>query len=244
MTFAAISYDIKPGFDDEVAEIFSPANFKRASSPVIRNGARKIVGHIIGTALFLRGDVMARIIQYDGELDDVARHMAAQTGVHEAERAIAPYLRAPRDTGTEAGFMVYFRRSTMTCLARRVYTDRPLTGIAAIVDRVAPPSAPALREILAGAWPEVTGAHGGRLQAALAFLTGDQLIRALVYSGDLGDVLDALADAGAGETERRLAPMIVDRDGEPGIAATFRDSFSARTMRCVSCLSIGMLASR
>lgn len=240
MTFAAISYDIRPGFDEEVAEIFSPANFKRASSPVIRNGARKVVGHIIGTGLFLRGDAMARIIQYDGELDDVARHMAAQAGVHEAERAIAPYLRTPRDTQTEAGFMAHFRRSTMTCLARRVYTDRPLTGIAAIVDRVAPGAAPAIREILAGAWPEVTGARGGESHATLAFLAGGTLIRALIYRGDLDDVLDAIADAGGAETERRLAPLVMADAGQP--AATFRAAFHAKEMRCISCLSIGMLA--
>ncbi len=245
MTFAAIRYDIKPGFDEQIAEIFSPANFKRASTPVIRNEAGKVVGHIIGTGLFLRGDAMSRVIQYDGDLDNVARHMAAQSGVHEAERAIMPYLRTPRDTETEAGFMAYFKRSTMTCLAQRIYTDRPLTGIAAVTDRVPPQSGPEVGEMLAEAWPEVTGAAGGQVHAALAFLGGDGLlIRALVHSGDLDDVLDALDRAGAIETERRLAALSGTANGESGPGATFRDAFHAKAMRCLSCLSIGMLASR
>jgi hypothetical protein len=239
MAYAAISYDIKPGFDAEVAEIFSPANFKRASSPVIRDARRRVVGHIIGTGLFLRGDAMARVIQYDGELDDVARHMAAQAGVHEAERAIMPYLRTPRDTETEAGFIAHFQRSTMTCLANRVYNDRPLTGIAAVADRVTPQAAPGLGQILADAWPEVTGPEGGEVHAALAYLVGDRLIRALVYRGDLDDVLRGLADAGALETERRLA--LAGADGVPDEGASFPEIFRAKSMNCLSCLSIGLL---
>jgi hypothetical protein len=244
MPFGAISYDIKPGFDAEIAEIFSPANFKRASSPVIRNAQGRIVGHIIGTGLFLRGDSMARVIQYDGTLDDVARHMAAQDGVHEAERAIMPYLRTPRDTETEAGFIAHFTRSTMTCLANRVYNDRPLTGIAALADRISPQAVPELREILADAWPAVTGPNGGEVHAALAFLVGDRLIRALVYAGDLDDVLGGLADAGALETERRLALAGGAAGGLPSQGASFPEIFRAKSMNCLSCLSIGMLTRR
>jgi SchA/CurD like domain len=238
MKFSAIHYDIKPGFDDEIAEIFSPQNFKRASSPVIRNSAGKVVGHIIGTGLFLRGDAMARIIQHDGELEDVSRHMAAQDGVHEAERAIQPYLRTPRDTETEAGFMAHFSRSTMTCLAQRVYSDRPLSAITAVTEHVPADSADELRDILAGAWPEVTGVRGGRIASALAFLRGDLLIRGLAYTGDLDDVLYALEDAGQGRVEETIAALTGSANG-----TSFRDAFRAKEMRCLSCLSIGMLAS-
>jgi hypothetical protein len=244
MAYAAISYDIKPGFDAEIAEIFSPANFKRASSPIIRNAKGRVVGHIIGTGLFLSGDAMARVIQYDGELDDVARHMAAQAGVHEAERAILPYLRTPRHTETEAEFIAHFQRSTMTCLVSRVYDDQPLTGIVAVADRVPPQAGPELREILAEAWPEVTGPGGGQVHAALAFLVGDRLIRALVYRGDLDDVLGGLADEGALETERALALAFGRADGLPGDESSFPEIFRAKSMTCLSCLSIGMLTRR
>jgi hypothetical protein len=236
MTFGAISYDIKPGFDDEVAEIFSPKNFKRASTPIIRNAAGKVVGRILGTGLFLRGDAMARIIQYEGELDDVARHMAAQDGVHEAERAIAPYLRVPRDTETEAGFLNYFRNSTMEVLAKRIHRERPLMAIAATTHRVPKESVPQVRDILADAWPDVTGADGGRLDAALAFLVGDILIRGLVYEGDLDDVLEAVDEAGGRKIEERLAVAT-------GVTS-FLEPFEASRMTCISCLSVGMLAVR
>jgi hypothetical protein len=236
LTLSAISYDIQPGFETEIAEIFSPKNFKRANTPIIRNAAGKVVGRIIGTGLFLRGDAMARIIQYEGELEDVARHMAAQDGVHEAERAIAPYLRVPRDTETEAGFLNYFHNAAMETLALRIYRDRPLTGIAAVCDRVPPGSAAALRPILAEAWPEVSGPGGGHLDAALAFMIGDKLIRALVYEGDLDDVLGALEAAGSEETAARLARAT----GTDSFLTPFRES----AMRCLSCLSVGMLAVR
>ena len=64
-------------------------------------------------------------------------------------QVIQTYLKAPRDTETEAGFMAYFRRATMTSLTQRVYSDRPLQAITEVSDRVPADSAAALREILA-----------------------------------------------------------------------------------------------
>lgn len=111
MPFAAITYKVKPGFDDEIAEIF--ANFKRANSPILHDEEGDEVGVILATGLFIKDDMMVRVIQYEGQLSDVARHMAVQDGVREAEQRLAPYLAEPRDSGTVDGFMHYFTNSTM-----------------------------------------------------------------------------------------------------------------------------------
>ncbi|GAA3073233.1 SchA/CurD-like domain-containing protein [Streptomyces olivoverticillatus] len=115
MPTAAITYKVKPGFEEEIAEIF--ADFKRASSPIMRDDSGKEIGRIQATALFIKDDRMVRFIRFDGTLDDVARHMAAQEGVKEAERRLAAYLAEPRDTSTVEGFLTYFRNSTMRCLS-------------------------------------------------------------------------------------------------------------------------------
>ncbi|MFC5827938.1 SchA/CurD-like domain-containing protein [Nonomuraea insulae] len=114
MTFAAITYKIKPGHEDEIAQIF--AEFQRADSPILHDEDGTETGVILATGLFISGDRMVRVIQYEGRLDDVAKHMAVQDGVREAERRLQPYLSEPRDTETVEGFMTYFGNSTMRCI--------------------------------------------------------------------------------------------------------------------------------
>ncbi|KXK63830.1 SchA/CurD [Micromonospora rosaria] len=111
MPFAAITYKVKPGHEDEIAAIF--ADFQRADSPILHDDDGDEVGIILATGLFIKDDTMVRVIQYEGHLSDVARHMAGQAGVHTAEERLAPYLAEARDTSTVEGFLHYFENSTM-----------------------------------------------------------------------------------------------------------------------------------
>lgn len=121
MPFTAITYDIKPGCEDEIAEIFG--GFKRVGSPVVRDESGAEVARILSTALFIRDDTMVRFIEYEGELEAIARFMASQPGVAEVERKLAPYLSKPRDTGTVEGFVRTFERSTMRCISQLSVRD-------------------------------------------------------------------------------------------------------------------------
>ncbi|AGL16622.1 SchA/CurD-like domain-containing protein [Actinoplanes sp. N902-109] len=123
MSIAAISYDIKAGHEEQIAEIFG--NFRRTGSPVIRDESGAEVGRIVSTALFIKGATMVRFIEYEGRLSDVARFMAAQPGVREVEQRLKPYLSRPRDTGTVEGFIATFERSTMRCLSLLSTADTP-----------------------------------------------------------------------------------------------------------------------
>ncbi|WP_328335976.1 MULTISPECIES: SchA/CurD-like domain-containing protein [unclassified Streptomyces] len=118
MATAAITYKIKPGFEEEIAEIFSASSFKRAGSPIIRDEDGNEVGRITATSLFIKDDRMVRFITFEGTLEDVGRHMAGQDGVQEAEHKLAPYLAEPRDTTTVEGFLTYFRNSSMRVLSQ------------------------------------------------------------------------------------------------------------------------------
>ncbi|HVK25906.1 MAG TPA: SchA/CurD-like domain-containing protein [Actinokineospora sp.] len=114
MPIAAISYDILPGFEDEIGEIF--ANFQRPASPSVQGDDGAEVAKILGTAVFIKNDTMVRFIEYEGDLTEVAKFMAAQPGVQAFERKIVPYLSKPRDTATPEGFVRTFTDSTMRCL--------------------------------------------------------------------------------------------------------------------------------
>ncbi|WP_042428667.1 SchA/CurD-like domain-containing protein [Streptacidiphilus anmyonensis] len=128
MPFAAIQYDIKSGFEKELAEIFG--SFKRVGSSSVQGRPGAGAGaapdadapapttRILSTAVFLRDATMVRLIEYEGDLQEVAWHMATQPGVQEVEAKLKPYLSKPRDTGTPEGFVATFNRSLLPCLTQ------------------------------------------------------------------------------------------------------------------------------
>ncbi|GLY75510.1 SchA/CurD-like domain-containing protein [Actinoallomurus iriomotensis] len=125
MPYAAITYDVQPGHEDEIAEIF--AGFRRVDTPELRDESGRPSGRLLGTAVFIKDDLMVRIIHYEGDLADVARHMSRQSGVHALEEKLAPYLKRRRDTGTEEAFGAYFRNATMRCISQLSVETHPAT---------------------------------------------------------------------------------------------------------------------
>lgn len=114
MPYIAITYDIKGGQEDKVAEVFS--NFQRPKSPVVPGADGKEAGRILATAVFIRDSLLVRFIEYEGDLDAVARFMASRPGVQEIERKLKPYLNSPRDTDTVEGFVQTFKNSMLRCI--------------------------------------------------------------------------------------------------------------------------------
>jgi hypothetical protein len=117
MPYAAITYRVKPGHEDEIAEIF--AGFQRVDRPEFRNG------RLLGTAVFIKDDVMVRVIHYEGDFAEIAAHMATQKGVHLIEEALAPYLASSRDTSSASGFGAYFRDATMRKISELSLDSHP-----------------------------------------------------------------------------------------------------------------------
>lgn len=111
MPYAAITYDIKGGCEDEVAAVFQ--NFRRPPSADVPGADGGIGARILATAVFIRDSTLVRFIEYEGDLEAVARFMATQPGVQDVERRLAPYLNSPRDTGTVEGFIATFKRSLL-----------------------------------------------------------------------------------------------------------------------------------
>lgn len=135
MPFTGICYRVIPGNEDRIAEIFSPENFTRVDSPVLRDLAGEEIGYLVATGLFVHADRVLRVIQYvGGTVDDVCRHMSVQEGVREAERRLEPFLPEARDTQTAAGFVAHFRRSLMRVTALSGPDDVPIAGLVALPD--------------------------------------------------------------------------------------------------------------
>lgn len=123
MPYAAITYDVKPGFEDEIEKVF--AGFQRVSTPVIRDDAGEKVGELLGSAVFIKDDIMVRVIHYEGDIAAVGRHMSTQHGVHDLETELAPYLAEQRDTQGSDKFQRHFRRSMMRTIAQLTPENYP-----------------------------------------------------------------------------------------------------------------------
>jgi hypothetical protein len=123
MPFAAITYRVKPGHDEEIAEIF--ARFQRVDTPDLSGVDGEQAGRLLGTAVFVKDDVMVRVIHYEGDFAAVGKHMARQRGVHVLEEKLAPYLAHERDTGSPEGFARYFRDATMRCVSQLSVDTHP-----------------------------------------------------------------------------------------------------------------------
>lgn len=126
MPYAAITYRVKPGHEDEIAEIFG--GFQRVPDAELRDEDGTVVGRLLGTGLFIKDDVMVRVIHYEGDFVAVARKMATQTGVHSAEARLAPFLAEQRDTSTPEKFRAYFRDSLMRPVSMLSVESLPAKG--------------------------------------------------------------------------------------------------------------------
>lgn len=123
MPYAAISYKVKRGFDGEIRDVF--ARFQRVDTPDFRGADGSTAGRLLGTAVFVKDDVVVRVIHYDGDFRAIDAHMAAQRGMHTVEDELAPYLAEPRDTSTPEAFGAYFRDAVMECVSQLSVDTHP-----------------------------------------------------------------------------------------------------------------------
>lgn len=123
MPYAAITYRVKPGHEDEIAAIF--AEFQRVDTPDFAAEDGTPAGRLLGTGVFIKDDVLVRVIHYEGDFAAVGRHMSAQRGVHVLEDRLAPYLAEERDTTSAADFQAYFRNAVMRTIAQLTVDTHP-----------------------------------------------------------------------------------------------------------------------
>ncbi|WP_105973321.1 SchA/CurD-like domain-containing protein [Streptomyces geranii] len=215
MPLNAITYRVRPGHEDELTEVFAPHNFTRVDSPVIKDASGETAGMLLGTGLFVQGETLMRVIHHDGvSADRIARHMSVQNGVHEAERAILPYLAEPRDTETPEGFRRHFHHSFMTVLEQHSPDERPAAGTVALryplrrgagAELAATRATANLRATLL-----LSPEHPTIVRTAL-FLHEDTLVRVVQYDGHPYDVVGYLTERCFGTAaETWLEPYLLD----------------------------------
>ncbi|MFD9893568.1 SchA/CurD-like domain-containing protein [Amycolatopsis sp. NPDC059027] len=121
----ALTWNVKPGTEETVVRLF-----ERSGRPdhVVRDGDGKVVGLLKRTSVFMRQNTVVRVIEFDGEFIDVARHMGRQREVRELERQLDPYLEAERDMSTPEKTAAFFAAASMRCVLSRRHDEETSDG--------------------------------------------------------------------------------------------------------------------
>jgi hypothetical protein len=223
----ALTFPVRPGTETEVQQILSA--YPRPQTE-IGDGAR-----LLGTTVFLWGPRVVRMMDVEGPLPLVMRHLATQPAIRATEEALNPLLAEPRDLNDPGAAAAFFQRAMMRRIMHSV-TDpdllAPSTEAAAHRMALAYPLRPgtgdAAASLLSG-WDPM--AMRGEAPAALAstsiFQHGDLLVMAVEYTGDIEDARAHLAEAIAGTD----AEAIAGTDAAARLTELLEPGWDLRTQR-------------
>lgn len=108
----AITFRVKPESVDTVRELL--ANYEPPEW-VTPDGTQ-----LLGTSIFMKDDVVVRVMDIDGNLPSVMAHLAKQPSIQALERELDKHLAQPRDISSPEGAKAFFGRAMMQHVTTRV----------------------------------------------------------------------------------------------------------------------------
>ncbi|MEU6082402.1 SchA/CurD-like domain-containing protein [Streptomyces sp. NPDC047108] len=116
----ALTFTVKPGSEDKVAEILSGY----VSPPAYVDDSTRL----LRTTLFMHGNLVVRAIEVQGDLVAALGHVARQPEVQAVEEAINPFLELPRDLHDPDSARVFFTRAALPAVHHVGYSGSPSEG--------------------------------------------------------------------------------------------------------------------
>lgn len=116
----ALLWTVRPGTEEEVAKLF-----EHYASPeyIARDDDGTEIGRLLSTQVFMKGNTIVRVIEFEGPLPVISRHMSQQKGITDLEDQLEAYLEQPRDMSTPEGARKFFQDTGMRCLVARRYAE-------------------------------------------------------------------------------------------------------------------------
>lgn len=112
----ALLYKLKPGSEGAVTQVFQESG---RPDHEVKDDEGNVVGTLLRTMVFMGTGACVRVIEVDGDLITVARHMGRQDTVRAFEEKIEEHLAETRDMRSPEGAQAFFRNAGM-----RVVLDR------------------------------------------------------------------------------------------------------------------------
>ncbi|WP_083852942.1 SchA/CurD-like domain-containing protein [Saccharomonospora glauca] len=206
----ALTFPVRPGTEDRVRRIL--ASYPRPRTE-IGGGSR-----LLATSVFLWKNHVVRVIDVEGPLPVVVRHLTSDPAIRETEEELNPFLVRPRDFSDPESVRWFFRRAMMTRVVHQDAGPRP-SGSREGRTRVALryPVRPGRGDAVAQmfSWGQSLPL-GAALRTGLigttVFRHGDLVIRVLDVEGDPDEAIDRLGPAVVGgPTAKAMTELL-----EPG----------------------------
>lgn len=197
----ALTFTVRPGTEEPAREVLS--GYPRPDTE-IDGGAR-----LLSTSVFFWHNRIMRVMDVDGPLPLIMRHLSAQPAIRQTEAALNPLLSQRRDLDSPTGARDFFTRAMMTSVIHRV-TDPELLAPGGERTRVAlrypvrQGRGADIAEVLAGGRPMLGAAATTPLASTSVFRQDDFVVRVADFVGGL--------DAAAGHLGRTVV-------GAPGTSA-------------------------
>jgi hypothetical protein len=109
----ALMWDVKPGSEEEVQELFK--NYK-SPDPIVKDEEGNEKGKLLRTVVFMKGRTIVRAVEIEGALPEAAAHLGRQPEIQELEEKLDPHLAEPRDMSDPDGARNFFIKSIMQTL--------------------------------------------------------------------------------------------------------------------------------
>jgi hypothetical protein len=118
----AIMFRVRAGTEEKVRDLL--ANYPPPSQ-VAADGTR-----LLSTSVFMKDGLVVRMIEIDGELPGLIRHISADPSIQNVERQLAEYLvdEDRRDASTPEGARAFFKRALMQHVTTRVAAGATAEG--------------------------------------------------------------------------------------------------------------------
>lgn len=121
--YAALMWSVKPGTEAAVEELLK--TYGRPATSFAGEDVPEHAGRLISTQVFMRDNVVVRVMEFEGNLPALIGHLRKQPAIRELEDKLDAYLERERDLSTPEGAREFFEWSSMRCVVARRYDDVP-----------------------------------------------------------------------------------------------------------------------
>jgi hypothetical protein len=179
----ALTFAVRPGTEQQAKQVLS--GYPRPATEV-DGGAR-----LLGTSVFFWRNHVLRVMDVDGPLPLIMRHLATQPAIRETEAALNPLLAERRELGDPRAVRAFFASAMMTRVVHRVTEPRLLPAAGGPRIRIAlrypvlPGRGGDVAEVLRGGRSLLGSEQTTVLASTTVFRHGDLVVRVADFVGDL-----------------------------------------------------------
>ena len=229
----ALTFTVRPGTEEQVAAIL--ADYPRPAT-VIDGGSR-----LLATTVFMTGNHVVRVIEVEGALPVIMRHLAQDERIRQVEQSLNPFLQVQRDLTDPGSAREFFARAFMTRALHRVRAaTEPADGTTSRVGLRYPlrlGAALELDQLLSveqEAPPPDRAVGPTAVESTSVFRKDDLAVRLIVVRGDVEAALKHVAADASSAPSAAALQGLLDTDHDLTSADGYGRFLSDNLMRVIT----------